>query len=729
MFLLASVDTFGGALALGMFAGLCYARQNLLIVAPMYAVAVMVFNPSWWTLLFVAVPIFLFTGVYLVFYRFRKNVRVVFTTLAAVAAELPHAVCTALDGGAYVAAAVSAVIVAIFSFCAQIVCYAVFLRGLNTRFTPDELISGGLVAAAFFFAAAGVSVEGFNLAYAMTAFFTMVFATCVSPVGAFSFAAIAGAGVSVAFASADFFAFALLSVAVALGLLPFTKWASAGGVLLVYALVWLGFGISASCWQNLVAVALGLAAFLLVPRETLIRLFGVRKKGVAAVSGIINRSRGETAARLYSVAQVFYDMSDSMNALENTENFYTPERLAKEVAKNYCARCADREGCFSALGGDTSSVLLPMANAVLSRGKVTILDMPPFITGRCAKMHNLASVINSAGEAYRQRIERSGGINETKRLLSEQFAGVSLVLDSLARECGERVSFGEDLQDEIGNELLRHNIVSGEIVVGGQGANISVALTVRGCDADKAVLPRIVSAAVGARLEKTAVTRKGEDSVVHLAACPVFEVAYGAAEKRRDGEGVSGDTRSVLCPSRRRRLFALSDGMGSGESAADASKRAIAMVENFYRAGFDNAVILSLVNKLLCLSGEENFSSIDICVVDTVSGGLDIIKMGAVSTFVCHRDNVEIISCAAPPAGILEKAAPFTGRHQLYDGDMVLMMSDGVYDALDEQGIVTAVEEINTSNPQILADRLLERALNAGAKDDCTVLAMRLFAL
>lgn len=57
------------------------------------------------------------------------------------------------------------------------------------------------------------------------------------------------------------------------------------------------------------------------------------------------------------------------------------------------------------------------------------------------------------------------------------------------------------------------------------------------------------------------------------------------------------------------------------------------------------------------------------------------------------------------------------------------MMSDGVYDALDEQGVVDAVEEVNTSNPQVLADRLLERALSRGAKDDCTVLVMRLFAL
>lgn len=306
---------------------------------------------------------------------------------------------------------------------------------------------------------------------------------------------------------------------------------------------------------------------------------------------------------------------------------------------------------------------------------------------------------------------------------------MSLVLDSLARELGERVSFSEEGGDELANELLRHNIVAREVVMSGEGADATVALTVRASDADKLVLPRVVSRFTGTELEKVSVSGRGEDCVVHLAARSVYEVAYGSAEKLRQGEGVSGDTKSVLCPSRKRRLFALSDGMGSGERAADASKKAISMVENFYRAGFDNAVILSLVNRLLCMSGEESFSSIDISVIDTVTGGLDIIKMGAASTFIRRRDGIEVIACEAPPAGILERAKPLTGRHQLYDGDMVVMMSDGVFDALDEQGVAEVTEEADTSNPQVLADRLLQAALSRGAEDDCTVLVMRLFAL
>ena len=57
MVLLASVDRFGGAFALGLFAGLCYARSNLLVVAPAYILSVIAFSPTPWTLLCVAVPV------------------------------------------------------------------------------------------------------------------------------------------------------------------------------------------------------------------------------------------------------------------------------------------------------------------------------------------------------------------------------------------------------------------------------------------------------------------------------------------------------------------------------------------------------------------------------------------------------------------------------------------------------------------------------------------------
>jgi stage II sporulation protein E len=192
---------------------------------------------------------------------------------------------------------------------------------------------------------------------------------------------------------------------------------------------------------------------------------------------------------------------------------------------------------------------------------------------------------------------------------------------------------------------------------------------------------------------------------------------------------VSGDSKAVLSPSLNKKIFAIADGMGSGQRASLASVRSLNMIENFYRAGFEDGLILSMVNQLLCLVSDEDFSALDIAVIDTADGGLDVIKLGASSGFILRKDAVEVLKSNAPPVGIVDKINPTTSRLQLYDGDMVVMASDGVVDALGEKGVVGVVGEVNTQNPQTLADKILLSALGEGASDDCTVMVMRLTAI
>ena len=79
--------------------------------------------------------------------------------------------------------------------------------------------------------------------------------------------------------------------------------------------------------------------------------------------------------------------------------------------------------------------------------------------------------------------------------------------------------------------------------------------------------------------------------------------------------------------------------------------------------------------------------------------------------------------------GILDSIDSVTMKYQLFDGDMVLMMSDGVFDVLEGSGIAEIVDSLDTANPQTLADEILKKALENGATDDCTVVAFRLFSV
>ncbi len=448
-----------------------------------------------------------------------------------------------------------------------------------------------------------------------------------------------------------------------------------------------------------------------------------------SINALVNHSRTELSDRLSSVSAVFYGLAKDLKEIDDNKNLYTPKRLADDIAKNYCARCENAENCFFEIGGELGNAIVPMASAALSRGKTTILDVPVYISGRCTKINNLIAVVNNAGQEYRRKIEFSAENANAKRIVSEELAGVSLILDTLAEECGQHIAFCDDDAEFVENELLKHNIVAKDTVMVGDGNNMRLSLTVRDCDAYKQVLPRIVSKCLKTKLYVEDVENSGDDKIVRLAPSTVFEVAYGIAEKMKICENVSGDNKIVLSPSPSKRIFALCDGMGSGENANKSSADTIYMIENFYRAGFDNSLILSLVNKNMLICADDVYSTVDAAVIDTSTGGVDIIKLGAASGFIVRKDMIEVIKSSAPPVGILEKVTPITEKFQLYDGDMVVIASDGVVDTLGENGVVQSIERLKTVNPQTLADGILRDAVDAKSQDDCTVIALRLVAV
>lgn len=721
-----STGKIGFALSLGVFAGLAYARQNLAIISPLFVVAGSVFLDGWMALAFLAVPPVMFVSLYFIYHRMRRNVPVWSVVLFSVLCALVEGVTRLVLFGDGLRLALSVVLSAIFGLCCTIGGYAVLIRGIKCRFTLDETICISLFAVAFAYATYGVSVYGFQLFYLVFGFVTMCF--CASGKQGATLTLTLLLSLGAVLKSFDFY---IVGVCVMLGfsasaLCSFSRFASSIAMTALALIFWL-LKVAVG-YESAVLIFVGSMTYCLLPKEVRSRLARPSRDKADTLCAMVNRDRMSVAGRLSSVSDVFLDLADQLDG-EDESNPYTAKRLAKEVAKNYCGRCSERNKCFSALGSDTSEVIAPLAEAVMSRGKTTILDVPNFLSSRCVKVHNLLSVVNNAGESYKTKTALGKEIFSCKKVMSEQFAGMSLILDSLSQEYSKNITFAGEDEERVENELLKHNIVASETVIAGKGASSRVALTVREVDVGKTMLVSTVSKCLKNPYTIDKVTDRGEEKTVHLVTAPTFEVAYGISEKKRDGQLVSGDSKAVLSPSPNKKIFALADGMGSGPKASLASMRSLNMIENFYKAGFEDGLILSMVNQLLCLVGDEDFSALDIAVIDTADGGLDIIKLGATSGFILRKDAVEVVKSTAPPVGILDKINPVTARHQLYDGDMVILASDGVVDALGESGVINLSCEVNTSNPQTLADKILLSALGEGAQDDCTVMVMRLIAL
>jgi len=176
-------------------------------------------------------------------------------------------------------------------------------------------------------------------------------------------------------------------------------------------------------------------------------------------------------------------------------------------------------------------------------------------------------------------------------------------------------------------------------------------------------------------------------------------------------------------------LLAICDGMGKGTEAQQVSDTAISLIENFYKAGFDNDIILSSVNKLLTITSEDVFSALDICVIDLDLGAADFVKVGAPEGLIKHTLETEVLKSGALPLGILEEIQPTIIKKMLIDTDLIVMLSDGVIDGFDNLDVLNQyINTLKTTNPQTMSEQILDYALKkykGKPEDDCTVICAR----
>ena len=221
-----------------------------------------------------------------------------------------------------------------------------------------------------------------------------------------------------------------------------------------------------------------------------------------------------------------------------------------------------------------------------------------------------------------------------------------------------------------------------------------------------------------------------EYHTVHFVEDVSYQVIYGASKLTREEEKVSGDNYICSQGENGRFVMCLSDGMGSGLDACRESETVVELLEQFLESGFSQETAVRMVNSALVLKGHEGmFSTVDICALDLYTGICSFLKAGAASTFIKRDHWVEAVSSESLAAGLMQQIDFDTASRKLYHGDYLIMMTDGVLDALpmerEEETMKEIIMDIQEENPREVSRGILERVLGYSdyrAKDDMTVL-------
>ena len=201
-----------------------------------------------------------------------------------------------------------------------------------------------------------------------------------------------------------------------------------------------------------------------------------------------------------------------------------------------------------------------------------------------------------------------------------------------------------------------------------------------------------------------------------------FKSLTGLARIAKNGERISGDTFSFLPLHTGQMIMVLSDGMGSGHKAFVESELLIEMLENLLEAGFQEESAIRFVNSILVSRGEpQAFSTLDLSILDLYTGVCQCLKNGASSTFIIRADWVETVCGEGLPIGMFAHVEPETISKKLYDGDIVVMVTDGILDVFPGEDkefyMENLLSNVRTNNPQEIANHILNHALEQAGKD------------
>lgn len=211
-----------------------------------------------------------------------------------------------------------------------------------------------------------------------------------------------------------------------------------------------------------------------------------------------------------------------------------------------------------------------------------------------------------------------------------------------------------------------------------------------------------------------------------------YRYLTGVQRVAKAGEAISGDNFSQMELRNGQFLMLLADGMGSGIEAARQSEQLVDLLEEMLEAGFRKEAAIEMLNELLSAQDKgERFATMDMCMLDLYSGVGEFLKMGASITFIKRGSWMETIQSTSLPVGIQEQTEIDAIRKKFYHGDMIIMVSDGVLDAIlfenKEECLKELILEIDTSNPQELAEELLERIQGISKhhmRDDASILVL-----
>lgn len=446
-----------------------------------------------------------------------------------------------------------------------------------------------------------------------------------------------------------------------------------------------------------------------------------------------------TARKLGDMAQSMEKLAKAFDQEIRQEDTLTRDDGLAAMQASAALVCEDCTGCnlYADSEKEDSYYLYYLLRAFEQKGRIEDVDMPHMFQTGCRKKTAYLRQLNRSLARATMNLSWKNRFFESRDAVVSQFREMSAILEEFSHQMDGAKDITAQYEGAVRRWFHRYHMAVESMLLleyesGQREAYLTVRTTNGRCVTSKEAAELIGAATEGvrwspARDSRSIITRQYE--TVRFEEDGGYQLLYGAARIPKQGERCSGDNYTVCESPGGQVIMSLSDGMGSGESASKESTQVVELTGQLLEAGFGSRAALKMVNTVLLLAGREQHpATLDVGCVDLYTAVFEVMKLGAAPTFIIGQEGVEILSAGQVPAGVINEAEPVLLSRKLWGGDRIVMVTDGVLDALPgedkEQVMQQYLESMEEMPPQEMAERILDFAISflPAPGDDMTVL-------
>lgn len=399
-------------------------------------------------------------------------------------------------------------------------------------------------------------------------------------------------------------------------------------------------------------------------------------------------------------------------------------QVYRSACENACRTCRRKETCWQEEYGDLQRMLGDLAQPLRAGHGIEVHQLPTWFSARCIRPQRFCGAVN---DAYRASLRRQALQNRESQLhsiMGRQYQSLGTLLEGLSLRAGSGPEYDAVLESRV-RRVVRAYLSRAKTAVYLQAGRLYIDLQVPRdgpeVTGDHSAMVRSLEGALGVTLLPPTAMESAAGTVLRIRQQEALCLRTFSAVRKKAGEAVCGDCHLTLHTDDGRGVLLLSDGMGTGQTAGDMSRRVLELVRSFVQSGCGLAESTAAVLPVLAARFPEwGFVTLDLCEVSLFTGRATLLKYGAAPGFLLREGRLTRLDARALPAGLepMEGEAP-TVHLRLRPGDRLVLLSDGAWESGATEELV---REHAGLEGQELANFLVEESARRGAGDDMTVL-------